>query len=425
MPGRAISMWAVGQASGVMVSKLKPVHAWVLLLITAFAGVLSHAQTGRPLRLHATAAQEPLRPSGYDEWIADVVLTAKHHGARWAAGTYSTTIDNAITYGQYEPWYGFRRLADHLGGDTDLETYAEAAEDAWRPYSTNNSGVIFGYYNYTDGFRLDWTENADTVSRDALIDQAVSAAYTTGSTAAIMKSEAYSREVAYAVLGYINSEVHCGQAHNARMEPMIELMLADVGASVNINGSTTLAAGGHIEQWLGTITTDSDGNVTGGTHNFTEAAAEDEIGNGFAPFMGAITGYTLIRHYEHAASINGGTTPDARTVAKLVRLFDAMWPYYWIEADASMKYRWVSTDGATTLNNMMAVVYWWLYLQTGDSRHLERGDLLFNGTVGYESLTYRGVSTASFYSKEFNELLRWTIDGLEWRAEGVALHGED
>ena len=27
--GRAVSMWAVGQAAGVMVSKLKPVHAWI------------------------------------------------------------------------------------------------------------------------------------------------------------------------------------------------------------------------------------------------------------------------------------------------------------------------------------------------------------------------------------------------------------
>lgn len=362
-------------------------------------------------------------PTGYSAWITDAVATAKHHGARWAAGTYSATSNDYITYGQYEPWYGFRRIAAHIGGDTDLENYAEAAEDAWRPYSINNSGGIHGYYNYTDGFRLDWVQNGDTVSRDTLTDQAVSATYTTGSTSAIMKSEAYSREVAYAVLGYINSEVYCGTAHNSRMEPMLELMLADVGASVNINGASTLSAGGHIEQWLGSVTTDSEGNITGGTHNFTAAAAADEAGNGFAPFMGAITGYTLIRHYELAASINGGITPDARIPAKLVRLFDAMWPYYWIEADASMKLRWINTDGAPALNNMMAVVYWWLYKETGDIRHLQRGDLLFNGTVGYESLTYRGVSTASYYSKEFNELTRWTIDGLQWRAEGVALHG--
>lgn len=370
-------------------------------------------------------------PTGYSSWIADAELTAKHHGARWLAGTYSATIDNAIIFGQYEPWYGFRRLASHLGGDVDLETYAEAAEDAWRPFSTDDSGQVPGYYHYTDGFRVDWVQNADTVSRDALIDQAVSASYTTGSSSATMKDEFYSREVAYAVLGYINSEVFCATSHNTRMEPMLELILADVGASVNINGSTTLSAGGHIEQWLGSLTTNSSGDVTGGTHNFDiggwdGSTPDTGVEQGFAPFMGAITGWTLIAHYENAASINGGITPDARIITKLVRLFDAMWAYYWVEADASMKYRWFEpdgvterTDGAPALNNEMAPIYWWLFKQTGSIRHLQRGDALFNGTNGYESLTYRGVSTAAYLSKEFNELLRWTIDGLEWRAEGV------
>jgi hypothetical protein len=362
------------------------------------------------------------RPSGYEGWIAEAELTAKYHGARWAAGTYSTTIDNAIAYGQYEPWYGFRRLADHLGGDVDLETYAEAAEDAWRPYSTNNSGGVLGYYNYTDGFRLDWVENADTVTRDALIDQAVSASYAASGDASVMKSALLSREVAYAALGYINSEVFCGEAHNARLEPYIELMLANPGASVTVGDTSTLTNGGHAEQWLGSITTDADGNVTGGSHNFA-VGAPDEGDAGVSPFIDAgLTAWTLIQHYENAASIDGGITPDARIVAKLVRLFDALWPYYWVEADASMKYRWISTDGAPALNNLPAAVYWWLYKETGDIRHLERGDLLFNGTAGYESLTYRGPETDSNYSKEFNELLRFTIDGLEWRAEGVALH---
>ena len=113
----------------------------------------------------------PNYPTGYASWIADAELTAKHHGARWVGGPYSDSINNAIVYGQYEPWYGFRRLASHIGGDALLETYAEAAEDAWRPYSVNNSGQVTGFYHYTDGFRLDWTQNGDTASRDALIDQ--------------------------------------------------------------------------------------------------------------------------------------------------------------------------------------------------------------------------------------------------------------
>ncbi len=391
-----------------------------LVALNALFGVA--AVFAEQVVVHRAAVEPSSVPTGYTEWITEAIATAKYHGARWSNGAY---LANVVTYGQYEPWYGYRRLAQHIGGDAALETYAEAAEDGWRPYSVNNSGGIPGYYHYTDGFRLDWTQNADTASRDALIDQAVSASYTIGSSAAIMKDEGKNREVAYAVLGYINSEVYCGTAHNARMEPMLELMLADVGASVNISGATTLTSGGHIEQWLGTITTDADGNITGGLHNFTVGGI-DEGNAGFAPSVGgAVTAYTLIRHYELAASINGGITPDARIPAKLVRLFDAMWPYYWVAADEAMKYRYTSTSGAPALNNMMAVVYWWLYKETGDIRHLERGDALFNGTVGYDSLVARpAVTTPPLYNvKEFNELTRWTIDGLEWRAEGVALHG--
>lgn len=402
-------------------------RAAILTLIAIFSCGVVCAQ--KSVVMHPEPPDANAYPSGYATWIADAVATARHHGARWSNGVYTGASDE-VSFGQYEPWYGFRRLATQIGGDTDLETYAEAAEDAWRGYSVTNSGSVPGYYHYTDGFRLDWVQNADTDSRDALIDQAVSAAYTIGSTSTIMKSEIYSREVAYAVLGYINSEVFCGTAHNSRMEPMLELMLADAGASVNIGGATTLTDGGHIEQWLGTITTDSEGNVTGGSHNFT-VGAPDEGNSGFAPFMGAITGYTLIRHYENSADINGGITPDPRIITKLVRLFDAIWPYYWIEDDASMRYRWFENGGVTertngdpALNNEMAPIYWWLYKQTGDIRHLQRGDALFNGTNGYEALTYRGSSTATYLSKEFNELIRWTIDGLEWRSEGVALYGD-
>ena len=395
------------------------------MLLAAIGAVPAVAHAQKPVIMHPAPPDADPYPSEYATWIEQAVTTAKYHGTRWSNGAYTGGSDE-VNYGQYEPWYGYRRLATIIGGDTELETYAEAAEDAWRGYSVSNSGAIPGYYHYTDGFRLDWVQNADTDSRDALIDQAVSASYTIGSSSSTLKDEGYNREVAYAVLGYINSEVFCSTAHNSRMEPMLELMLGDIGASVNINGATTLTSGGHIEQWLGTVTTDSEGNVTGGTHNFTVGGI-DEGNAGFAPSVGgAVTAYTLIRHYENAASINGGITPDARIPAKLIRLFDAMWPYYWIEDDSAMKYRYTSTSGAPALNNMMAAIYWWLYKETGEIRHLQRGDLLFNGTVGYDSLTARPNTTVPplYNVKEFNELTRWTVDGLGWRAEGVAAYGD-
>ena len=126
----------------------------------------------------------PTYPAEYDDWIADAVLTAKYHGARWSDGTYSdsspgpTPLDEVVSYGQYEPGYGYLRLAQHIGGDSELEGYAKDANDAWRDlYSIAQSGAITGFRHYTDGLRLDWTENGDTTSRDALITQATASVF--------------------------------------------------------------------------------------------------------------------------------------------------------------------------------------------------------------------------------------------------------
>jgi len=412
-----------------------------ILTLLAFAALLLDA-AAEPVIVHRVA-----NPSGYAAWIVEAVATAKYHGARWSAGTYSdsspgpTPLDEVVSYGQYEPGYGYLRIAQYIGGDAELEGYANDANDEWRDlYSIAQSGAITGFRHYTDTLRLDWTENGDTTSRDALITQATASVLAAGgvmSGADDIRSEARSREVAYSVVGYINSELHAAQAHNSRMLPYVALMLGDVDEDVTIGMTTAnLDSGGHIEQWLGNYVTNSaTGDYVSGSTNF--------VSTNFAPFMGAITAHALSRYYDNAADINGGITPDARTVTKVERLFDAIWNQTWgvvnnAPDNDSFYYRPDDYDGDGTVNasdgddsdyetysvnNMLAFGYWWLYKQTGEIRHLTRGDAAFNASLGCDSLSYRGVSTEIYLSKEFNELTRWTIDGLEIRAEGVALHG--
>ncbi len=415
----------------------------MLMLVLALWGAWAPSAMAAPVLLHRAPV---LYPTGYDEWIADAVVTAKHHGARWEAGTYGdsspgpTPLDEAVAYGQYDPGYGYLRIAQHVGGDAELEGYANDANDTWRDlYSIPQSGAITGFRNLTDGLRLDWTENADTTSRDALINQAVSAAFAASGNMSgeyDIRDEALSREIAYAAEGYINAEVYAAQTHNARLLPYVLLMLGDVDEDVTIGMTTAnLDSGGHIEQWLGSYTTDASGNYVSGSTNF--------VSTNFAPFMGAITAHALSRYYDEAADINGGITPDARTVDKIERLFDAIWNETWGTANNapdndSFYYRPDDYDGdgstndvdgedsngeTYSVNNLIAFGYWWLYKQTGDIRHLNRGDAAFLGSLGCDSFTYRGVEDDVYYSKEFNELTRWTIDGLEIRAEGVVLHG--
>jgi hypothetical protein len=393
------------------------------------------------------AAVSDSRPAGYDYFIAEATLTAKHHGVEWVSGVFDDTADDVILCGQYDPGYGYLRLAQHLGGDTDLETYAEAACHEWRDqYSIAGSGAVNGFHNYTDGLRLDWTVNANTTSRDAMNDQAVSVGYANPAVgmdqadpADELINEPLSREVAYALEGYINAEVYGGLSHVGKMEALVECILGDDGDDAVWLTTLDMPNGGHIEQWLGDYTTDANGDYVSGSTNF--------VSTNFAPFMGSLTIYALARHYDEAANIDGGMTPDTRTVAKVVRLLDAIWNEAWGTAnDAptndSFYYRPDDFDGDESLNaadsndadgrtwalnNMIAYCYWWAYKQTGDSRHLTRGDAIFAGGNNLDTLSNRAAITdppAYYIPKEFNECLRRTIDGFDVRAAGVALHGE-
>lgn len=373
----------------------------------------------------------PSYPTEYANWLAEVILTADWHGDQWVDTTY-TVDDGAVVFGQYEPWYGFRKLAAHIGGDSELEAQAVAAGDAWRDgYADPNSYAVPGYYNYTSGFALDYVLNADTDSQDAVIGLSESAAFAAdatgidiGGTDSDLFREALSREAAYAIISYINAEVYCGESHRSRMEVLIDLILGDVDDEVTWVQTVSLTSGGHIEQWLGDYTTDSSGDYVSGT---TEFATTD-----YAPFMGAITARALILYYELRASINGGTSIDTRTIPKLTRLADATWNEAWGTANGapsedSFFYRLSSLDGGgdpRVLNGMIFNYFAWLYYRTGEARFKTRANLIFNSMMNCGSLVYRGPTTGlASPSKEFNQIIRWTFDGLGYYAAGVAAHG--
>lgn len=445
-------------------------------------------------------------PSGYATWIADVLLTADYHGDRWVAGT-PYTLSYGNTYGQYEPWYVFRRLNEHYydGSNTELETQAIASGNLFRteiaalgtPYAVNS------VWSYTRGLADDYILNGATDSKTAVVGMALLGSYAADSNplnpaSGAISDEATSREAAYNMMAYMQAE-RCGEAHRARTEAMVRIVLADVGETVSFvrddngatNSSGTLADGGHIEQWLGDYITDSDGVYVSGTSNF--------VTHDYAPFMGGLSAYSLIYHYEHAtqngthqggnnsstltvddgawvddflvgrtvnnvtdgstgtitansggtvtATLSGGTDndwdsgdtyeivgtldggsidADDDTIPKLIRLADATWNEAWeVVPDSGTFYlRPSQSQEAMSLNNLISQYYWWLYAKTGQSRFLNRADEMFNATNGYSTLVYRGVATQVYLSKEFNELTRFTFDGLDWRAAAVGLHGD-
>jgi hypothetical protein len=356
--------------------------------------------------------ENPTYPYGYRTFVTRFNKWSTIHGRRWLDGTYKTKPAN----GQYEPWYGWRKAAEHFGDPSGtFERYATAVGDSRRDaYFLKNDGRINSIFAYTEGFARDWVLNHDTLSRDAVVLASRNASFAANTKPLSgLHHQSRSRECMYTAFSYLMAEVHCGAGHRPRMMKLLELALGDVGSVVNgtdvhpNNGIVTLTNGGHIEQWLGSYTTDASGEYVRGSHSF---AATD-----YAPFMGGLTAYWLIRHNEHAAAghINGGKlTADERVLPKLIRLADATWNECWEKVPRSESFylRPSQSQSAPDLNNVIFPYFAWLYLKTGESRFRTRCDRIFHGS--------RNAYLTG--SKQFNQYIRWTFDGLTWYSQGVA-----
>jgi hypothetical protein len=377
-------------------------------------------------------------PSGYRKWIADIMAPARFHAEKWSGNDpdYVGSGDGVVWHGQYEPWYGLWKLAEHIGGDERLEAGAANACAAWRDkYAVPNSYNVRDIYKYSSGFAFDWKEHADIASRNTVIEFSKRGyaqdglSINGGGGLMPLFDKELSREVSYAADAMIYAEARCGAPHRDKLEALIQCLVGDVNENVAWIHSLQMNRGGMIEQWLGSYTTDSHGVHINGIHNFAEGyAVPGHVSQGYAPSIdGATAAWALMHYYDEAASIDGGVSPDPRIIPKLVRLADATWNVYWVDRDQSMKYRFYEdsaappqpvTRGAPDLNNMIFPWYAWLYLRTGEDRFRARAEKLFNGTIGKAA----GFALDENAAKQFGELTRWTFDGLNWYREGVKLH---
>jgi hypothetical protein len=172
--------------------------------------------------------------------------------------------------------------------------------------------------------------------------------------------------VAYAILAYLQAE-RVGEARRDRLLQLVE------------------QAYDHLDQWIGR----------------GDAAY-------VRPFMAALTSQALIEWHQASG--------DGRVVPALVQAWDELWDRTWTSGHGAFMYtdRNVESGGtepAPDLNLLIAPVFSWLYLQTGEPRFLERGDAIFRSGVANGFLDN---------PKQFNQSYRWSFDFLRWRQQGIA-----
>lgn len=274
----------------------------------------------------------------------------------------SASFDNRLAATYYDAEWIYYRVGDYTG-DTSWRDCARAAEKIYRDqYVLPANGEVPGYWNFSHGLAQDFLRTRDDTSRTAVSLLAHNASFAPDSTPlAWTVDSTASREVAYAIMAYLNAE-DMGESRRSRLSSLADQAL------------------GHLNQW-------------------TVSQTAPYV----RPFMVALTSQALISYY--------GKTADARVLPAIKTALDWIWDHTWLSSAQAFQYtdRVVSsggTEAAPDLNLLIAPAYAWVYRQTGERRFLDRGDQIFRG----------GVEKAFLNSaKQYNQNYRWSFDFVRWR----------
>lgn len=265
-------------------------------------------------------------------------------------------------------YYDAQRVFQQIGDYTKDPAWhqrAQKAEQIYRDeYVFPSGGEVPGYWNFTRGLANDFVRTGDARSKAGVILLAQKAAYARDSTPlSETENEGLSREVAYAIMSYLEAE-KVGESRRERL------------------GTLVAHARGHLRQWT-----------------VSESAPY------VRPFMVGITAEALIQAAE------AGAVGTNEIVKELGAAADWIWDRCWLPSEGAFAYTDRATDSggrepAPDLNLLIAPLFAWLGLQTGDPRFYERGDQIFIGGV---QGAYLGGA------KQFHQNYRWSFDYVRWR----------
>jgi len=268
------------------------------------------------------------------------------------------STDQLLAQVYYDGTRVFFQMADYTN-DASWVACAQRAEAVYRDrYVLPTQGAVPGHWNFTRGLAMDYLRSGDPASRRAVMLLAENAAFARDGTppAWTMPAED-SREVAYAILSYLDAE-SVGAPRRARLAMLVEQAL------------------GHLDQWFGARTAPV-----------------------ITPFMAGLTAEALIKYYEQ--------TRDPRIPPAIKLALNWLWAHAWISEKEAFWYDSRDTSAASPdLNLLIAPAYAWLYHQTGDSLYRDTGDRIFAGGVKYAWLGD---------GKHFNQNYRWSFDYVKWR----------
>lgn len=289
----------------------------------------------------------------YDSWqINETLNDSGPVQAVWAEG------------GPYSFYYAGTKVLYDIGDYLGVTTYDEGA--AKQLYIRDRYEVSTGYYIggstwqiFTDSATRDYVNTSDAndlVIVEGLRDVPPYAA--DGQTS--LEGAILSRENAYHLMSHQNGDV------------------LGITARATKHSELLANAKDHMVQWFDTLAW----------------VGQDQQ---FSPFMVGLTAEALIRNH----AISG----DSEIVTLIKSACDYLWHDAWHTDTLGMIYQLNpdasvlqdggrGTTGSPTLNNLIAKMYAWLAVQTGDQAQMDRADWLFAGSA------FNGNYV---YGKQFNQ----------------------
>ena len=304
-------------------------------------------------------------------WETNMVEWGEKHGQYLVNPPEPPTVDQKLNFTYYDMWRCMYQIADYTGNAEPWNTYAKEACKWYRDdYLVPNNAGVPGYWNFTTGLRMDYERTGDEESKRWAILLSTNASFTPDYTdRTYVTHHGTSREIAYAILAYINAEA-LGEAKRA------------------IRAEWVTLSHDYIRQWQDQANWGTDG---------------------ICPFMMGLTAHALIEDWKE--------THDTRLLPALKQLADWVWPIAWHEPRSAMLYQLNPTNttdgysdqGAVDLNMIIAPWFAWLYVQTGDDQYREKFDKLL---YGHKDAWMDG-------GKQWDQNFWWSMEGMRWR-EGEA-----
>lgn len=332
--------------------------------------------------LYDTPASD--RPPKLAEWERNMQNDGSTMG-QYLQSSASFSDRRKATY--YDGQRVYMQISEYLGERQPWVDYAETSGDIYRQYVESNDGQVAGYWRFSHGFYLDYSINGDNSAGDFLVTMRDEPTFSdpTRGVADGWYQSIRAREVAYSLQGHIIAAKGGHGLDQEKVDRLVEMAL------------------GHVDIWTSEQYISSNDDW-----RYVQA------------FMAGLTASALIDYYEYTEDQGDA---DDRVEPAIRTLADWLWDEMWVaEAEGTsygaFEYRQYD-DGSShgpsgDLNMLIVPMYGWLYKESGESRHLERGDDVFEGGV---ELAWLGGG------KQFNQNYRDSFDFLRWRQEGLDRFG--